>query len=462
MPKDEKLKETIEKHEVLAAIQAVKDKGWDINPFTVAEEAHVQPFLISRDAGFMSLIAEARGGAPFAANGESDRDEEDELQSHLAATSDIPDLADLDRLLTEIPSDEEHHPVMNFSSSASYDLESSGVRQVVSDVGAPAQPQFAESVEQQAPVQQAPAEETAAPAFNPTATILDDELLNEQVKALLSSESDNQVKHLEQELEQAYARIAELEDDARDLNRSVIGLEKVNEALNVRMRELEDQARKQSEQDNKKITSEQLETINKQLAAKAEELSTENRALIERITRAETENEELKARASEHEAVIFDLEGKLSELQGEADNLALQLQNAFHVGYQKAVSDSQTQSGVQQQQQAEALMHSEHSTAAVAFDNGTAETVHAESAAEIAEPASDFSPGEERHEAQMQEAEQRYERFPEYTGIHGPINLEAQGQQQVHEHPGSQHGVLNFAQTGPQPEGGMNALESLT
>lgn len=51
----------IGKEIVQAAIKAVKEKGWDVNPYTVADEAKVSRQNIYRDADLMGLITEARG-----------------------------------------------------------------------------------------------------------------------------------------------------------------------------------------------------------------------------------------------------------------------------------------------------------------------------------------------------------------------------------------------------------------
>ena len=48
---------------VLAAIDAVKGRAWDINPFTVADELKVSRSLIYRHAEAMKLIVAARGGS---------------------------------------------------------------------------------------------------------------------------------------------------------------------------------------------------------------------------------------------------------------------------------------------------------------------------------------------------------------------------------------------------------------
>lgn len=53
----------IGKEIVQAAIKAVKEKGWDVNPYTVADEAKVSRTQLVRDSDLMNMIAEAKGGA---------------------------------------------------------------------------------------------------------------------------------------------------------------------------------------------------------------------------------------------------------------------------------------------------------------------------------------------------------------------------------------------------------------
>lgn len=56
-PDDQKLDKNI----VLAAIKAVKAKGWDLNPFTVADELGIPHPMLYRDSEAMGLILHARG-----------------------------------------------------------------------------------------------------------------------------------------------------------------------------------------------------------------------------------------------------------------------------------------------------------------------------------------------------------------------------------------------------------------
>jgi hypothetical protein len=53
---------TLSKEEVSAAIEAIRAKGWDVNPYTVADELNVARAIIYRNVQFMRLVIEARGG----------------------------------------------------------------------------------------------------------------------------------------------------------------------------------------------------------------------------------------------------------------------------------------------------------------------------------------------------------------------------------------------------------------
>jgi len=53
---------TLSKDEVSAAIEAIRSKGWDINPYTVADEINTPRAVIYRNVEFMRLIIDARGG----------------------------------------------------------------------------------------------------------------------------------------------------------------------------------------------------------------------------------------------------------------------------------------------------------------------------------------------------------------------------------------------------------------
>lgn len=481
----ESLQESIERPQLEAAIQAVKDKGWDVNPFTVAEEARVVPSCITRNGEFMQiLIAERGGDVSFLP-----RDEELlKRNSELEAT--VQDLEkENNSLATRLAEGEE------------------------------------------------PKQKTA-----------EEQMIEEQMKALLTSESDAQVKALEQELEQAYTQVLDLEEEQRELTRSVTGLEKVNEALNVRLRELEaerdtlqtgaaapsadleeekrdltrslaglervnealnthireveaqrdaalaaqqqggagqsadfeeerrDMSRsiaglervnealnsrlreleaeraeliKQqgqgSESADGRPSTEENETIKLQLTARAEELMNANRTLAAQVTELEARNQELTATVGQHEGVILELEAKLAELQQEADMLALQLQNAFNVGYQKAMADKEQL--VPEVAQVEAVQQPNYATPQESFAADApfnAAPPVAEAAPEIFQPAEPV--------------------------IEVPAAADDQGQKEYATHAydeaeggwGSEERIHNFARTGPYVASEFNPLESLT
>lgn len=369
--------EPITRAQIEAAIQAVRDKGWDVNPYTVAEEARAQQAEISRSHEFMQLIVEARGG---------------DVRFQTADSNDS--------------NDSNNHRVVELEAEI-------------------------QALHKQLEMARQPKVGT------------DDDVLNEQVKALLSSESDEQVKHLETELEQAYAQIVSLEEDKTDLTRSVTGLEKVNEALNVRLREVESEAaalKAQTGGDAGRPSSGDMEAINREMALKMEELVAGNRANNEHIALLEATNQQ-------HESLILELEAKLAELQQEADMLALQLQNAFHVGYQKGLTDGKGSEEADGAVPAEALPAQQ-----LADFAPTGEAAHVATGDQEV-----YTPGQyyEMHQ-QMPNVEIRQQ-------AHAP---EAGQDEQMEGHVagwGSETDrVLNFARTGPYVASNYNPLESLS
>lgn len=54
-------KTEVDKETVVNAIKAVKDKGWDVNPFTVADEAKVAAAEVYRSSEYMDMISRERG-----------------------------------------------------------------------------------------------------------------------------------------------------------------------------------------------------------------------------------------------------------------------------------------------------------------------------------------------------------------------------------------------------------------
>jgi prefoldin subunit 5 len=54
----------IDKEIIVTAISSLKSKGWDINPYSVADEAKVARSVIFRNTEFMELVSQARGESP--------------------------------------------------------------------------------------------------------------------------------------------------------------------------------------------------------------------------------------------------------------------------------------------------------------------------------------------------------------------------------------------------------------
>jgi hypothetical protein len=63
MLRDPSTENSVDKEYVVAAISSIKSKGWDVNPFTVADEMKVPRSAIYQNIEFMTLIIEARGGS---------------------------------------------------------------------------------------------------------------------------------------------------------------------------------------------------------------------------------------------------------------------------------------------------------------------------------------------------------------------------------------------------------------
>src|SRR5215831_6580050 len=61
MLKDVAETQKLDKEAILAAILAVKAKGYDLNPYTVADEANVPRALLYRDVEIMEMITRERG-----------------------------------------------------------------------------------------------------------------------------------------------------------------------------------------------------------------------------------------------------------------------------------------------------------------------------------------------------------------------------------------------------------------
>ncbi|MDZ4832619.1 MAG: hypothetical protein SGJ27_02340 [Candidatus Melainabacteria bacterium] len=378
--------ETITRAQVESAIKSVRDRGWDVNPYTVAEEAKASHGDISKNPEFMQLIINARGGD-----------------------------------VTFQPVPEQHSRLTELEAE---------VRNLQDRLST--------------------SQELAAMPGN-------DEALNEQMKALLSSESDDQVKHLENELEGAYAQVVSLEEDKTDLTRSVTGLEKINEALNYRMREMEAESaeikRQLASQSGRPAkTNEEMESINREMALRLEELISNHRANNEHIMLLEATN-------SQHESLILELEAKLAELQQEADMLALQLQNAFHVGYQKGIADSKGDEGAAPPPGAQTVQQPE--------GHSELEPLSQEMTGEFSGQPSHLATGDqevhtpgqyyEMHQ-QMPNVEIRNQNHPPEPAANEEIVAETPAQGWGSE----ADQVQNFARTGPYVASTFNPLESLS
>lgn len=281
----------------------------------------------------------------------------------------------------------------------------------------------------------------------------DDDILNEQVKALLSSESDEQVRHLERELEQALAQVITLEEDKVDLTRSVSGLERVNEAINSRLRELESETailrNSLKEQAGSVSSKGEMERINREMALRMEELVAGNRANNEHIALLEMTNQQ-------HESLILELEAKLAELQQEADMLALQLQNAFNIGYQKGLSESQKAQNPDQIS-AEDVSQAANQAEFTASQEIPAFTTEVAAEQEVATGDQVvYTPGQyyEMHN-EMPNVEMRQS---EPTQASAPAPTPLQDERGAWE----PDRVMNFAKTGPYVASNFNPLESLS
>lgn len=371
--------ETISKSQVEAAISAVRSKGWDLNPYTVAEEAKASPADIARSKEFMQLIVEARGG---------------DVSFNAAETGSQSRVLELEAEVKNLRNQLE----------------------ISTGTNIPGLP--------------------------------DDDILNEQVKALLSSESDEQVRHLERELEQALAQVVTLEEDKVDLTRSISGLERVNEAMNSRLRELESETtilrNSLKEQAGTVSSKGEMETINREMALRMEELVAGNRANNEHIALLEMTNQQ-------HESLILELEAKLAELQQEADMLALQLQNAFNIGYQKGLSESQ------KAQNPDQISAEDISNAANQAQFTPSQEVPVVSAEQL--PAG----------AQIATGDQVVYTPGQYYEMHNEMpNVEMRQNDApaapLHDQQGAWEPdrVMNFAKTGPYVASTFNPLESLS
>lgn len=281
MAKEETTQTMIDESVIKAAIEAVQEKGIDLNPYTVADEADCSPEEIYRAPGHMKLIAEARGMSD-------------------------PDHAELMKSLDELGRE----------------------RDALAEKVA--------GMESREPLK--------------TGDFPTPDEISEQMKELLESETENELKQLEEELEQAYTQTAQLQEENLELTHTISGLEKVNEALNARLRELEDKLseiknNKPDTEDSDPAGKDKLITENEALTDRVKTVESENDELVERVKTAEGENEELSETVLTLQHKIIGLENKLAELQQESESLAMQLQNAFHTSYEKGIQEGLKRAG---------------------------------------------------------------------------------------------------------------------
>lgn len=360
MAKEETTQTMIDESVIKAAIEAVQEKGIDLNPYTVADEADCSPEEVYRAPAHMKLIAVARGMSD-------------------------PDHAELMRSLDEVGRE----------------------RDALAEKVA--------GMESREPLK--------------TGDFPTPDEISEQMKELLESETENELKQLEEELEQAYTQTAQLQEENLELTHTISGLEKVNEALNARLRELEDQLAgrksKPETQDSDPAGKDKLVTENEALTERVKTVESENDELVERVRTAEAENEELSETVLNLQHKIISLENKLAELQQESESLAMQLQNAFHTSYEKGIQEGLKRAGA------------------------------AAAAAEV-KPLPETEP-DEPDEPEVMHTEVKP--LPETEPETGPESGTGAAQQDLA--PSYQDIVHNFAQTGPYVASDFNPLEDL-
>lgn len=281
--------ELLEKTKVESAIYRLKDKGSDINPYSVAEEAGLERTVVSRDKDAMELIIRARGGdVTF------EPPNNDILRRCNELDATILEMENENNLLAIKVSELEDKLLQAGTGGGSEDI-------------------------------------------------------NEQVKALLSSESDVQIQRMERELETAYAQVVTLQEDNKDLGHSVSGLERVNEALNARLRELEEENKSLKDAGSSSDDSassgkddgtsysgtdpDELVSANREMKRRIKDLAEANRKQLRRIKDLEQSNQEASR-------LVEAAELQKAELQQEAESLGAQLSNTWNVAYQKGFSDA--------------------------------------------------------------------------------------------------------------------------
>lgn len=299
MSQDESTQTQINTSSVQGAIQALKEKGFDINPYTISDELNVPKEELYRNQEVMSLILEARGNDC----------------TFTDTSEDSNQLTELEKTVEEL------------------ERENTNLAGKILEL------------------------EKAPPEDIPT------DAINDQVMELLQSESQEEIKALKEELAQRVSELNETKEENADQDRTIRGLEKVNEAVNQRMRELENrvnelsareggeasannEANQELEDKVKELTISVsgLERVNEAINQRMRELEDENKALKEGAPQdQDQENEKFAAQNEENNNLkneVAELNQKLEDLQTEADNLASQLQNAWHGGYEKGLSEA--------------------------------------------------------------------------------------------------------------------------
>ena len=345
----------IEDSVILSAIEKVKEKGFDINPYTVSDEAKVFPSDIFRAPGLMKIILDAR---------------DESSKWHFQPSTSEADIKfntleiNLDKLREE--NERLNAQVNELEERLTAPTNSStDVEVVVEETGSDSEPKSKKPDNNKNSNKESDVDFSLEEDFN------------EQFKDLLQLESESEVQELEKQLAEArnelgtlQAEVARVEDDNKDLSHSVLGLERVNEALNIRLRELEGENRDLKEAAEKQEGSassssdssndEELQNLrnsHQELTERLNHFEDENARLIGRIQDLENEaeqkemqqanqsaaNPELEAYAQELEQRIADFETKQAEMQEEMDTLVTQLQNSWHTGYQKGLSDGKSQ-----------------------------------------------------------------------------------------------------------------------
>lgn len=355
----------IEDSVILSAIEKVKEKGFDINPYTVSDEAKVFPSDIFRAPGLMKIILDAR---------------DESSKWHFQPSSSEADIKfntleiNLDKLREE--NERLNAQVNELEEKLTAPTSSSTEVDVVVEATESENTSDNKSKSRNKPDKNKNDEKESDVDFSL------EEDFNEQFKDLLQMESESEVQELEKQLAEvraelgtAQAEIARIEDDNKDLSHSVLGLERVNEALNIRLRELEGEnrdlksaaeqteAEKQGEtqsssaEESSKEELQNLRSSQQELTDRLNHFEDENARLIGRIQDLENEaeqkemqqssqagaNPELEAYVQELEQRITDYEAKQVEMQEEMDTLVTQLQNSWHTGYQKGLSDGKAQ-----------------------------------------------------------------------------------------------------------------------